>query len=80
MKLITKIGILIVAGVVILALGVRLGLLVASVVPLVAMASLAIYAFGGGVFVEGAVGDPQVARIFHAESHAGDDGDFVPFD
>ncbi|RLE25281.1 MAG: hypothetical protein DRJ65_08135 [Acidobacteria bacterium] len=42
-------GIIIVAAVVILAMGLRLGLLVASVVPLVAMASLAIYAFGGGV-------------------------------
>ncbi len=42
-------GIIIVAGVVVLVMGLRLGLLVASVVPLVAMASLAIYAFGGGV-------------------------------
>lgn len=41
-------GILIVAGVVIIAMGVRLGLVVASVVPLVAMAALAVFsAFGG---------------------------------
>jgi hypothetical protein len=37
-------------------------------------------AFGSGFFLEGAVGDSQVARIFHAEGHAGDDGDFVLFD
>jgi multidrug efflux pump subunit AcrB/outer membrane protein TolC len=42
-------GILIVAGVLVLAMGPRLGLLVASVVPLVAMASLALYAWSGGV-------------------------------
>ena len=38
-------GILIVAGVVIIAMGLRLGLVVASVVPLVAMASLGVFAF-----------------------------------
>lgn len=42
-------GILIVAGVVVLAMGLRLGLVVASVVPLVTFASLAIFAIGGGV-------------------------------
>jgi multidrug efflux pump subunit AcrB len=41
-------GILIVAGVVILAMGLRLGLVVASVVPLVAFAAIAAFAFGGG--------------------------------
>jgi len=42
-------GIVIVAGVVILAMGLRLGLVVASVVPLVALAALAVFAVGGGV-------------------------------
>jgi len=42
-------GILIVGGVVVLAMGARLGLVVASVVPLVAFAALAIFAIGGGV-------------------------------
>jgi multidrug efflux pump subunit AcrB len=42
-------GVLIVAGVVILAMGLRLGLVVASVVPLVASAALAIFAMGGGI-------------------------------
>lgn len=42
-------GIAIVAGILILAMGARLGLLVASVVPLVALAALAVYAMGGGV-------------------------------
>jgi multidrug efflux pump subunit AcrB/outer membrane protein TolC len=42
-------GILIVAGVVILAMGLRLGLVVASVVPLVTFAALAVFAIGGGV-------------------------------
>ena len=42
-------GILIVAGVVILAMGLRLGLVVASVVPLVTFAALALFAIGGGV-------------------------------
>ncbi len=42
-------GILIVAGVVVLAMGLRLGLVVSSVVPMVAMAGLALYAMGGGV-------------------------------
>ncbi|MFV2073829.1 MAG: efflux RND transporter permease subunit [Thermoanaerobaculales bacterium] len=43
------VGILIVAGVVILAMGLRLGLVVASVVPLVTFAALAIFAVSGGV-------------------------------
>jgi len=43
------IGILIVAAVVIGAMGIRLGLVVSSVVPLVALASLAIWAMTGGV-------------------------------
>jgi multidrug efflux pump subunit AcrB/outer membrane protein TolC len=42
-------GILIVAGVVIMAMGLRLGLVVASVVPLVTFAALAFFAIGGGV-------------------------------
>jgi len=42
-------GILVVAGVVILAMGLRLGLVVASVVPLVTFAALALFAIGGGV-------------------------------
>lgn len=42
-------GILVVAGVVILAMGLRLGLVVASVVPLVTFAALAVFALGGGV-------------------------------
>ena len=37
-------------------------------------------AFGGCVFPEGAIGDAQQALVFHAESHAGDDGYFVFFD
>jgi len=41
-------GILIVAGVVILAMGLRLGLVVASVVPLVAFAAFAVFARSGG--------------------------------
>jgi len=41
-------GILIVAGVVILAMGLRLGLVVASVVPLVAFAAFAVFARAGG--------------------------------
>ncbi|HSM13009.1 MAG TPA: efflux RND transporter permease subunit, partial [Thermoanaerobaculia bacterium] len=42
-------GILIVAGVVVLAMGLRLGLVVASIVPLVTFAALAVFALGGGV-------------------------------
>ncbi|MCH9651155.1 MAG: efflux RND transporter permease subunit [Deltaproteobacteria bacterium] len=42
-------GVLIVAGLLILAMGMRLGLIVASVVPLVVLTSLAVYAIGGGV-------------------------------
>lgn len=42
-------GTLIVAFVLVLFMGPRLGLLVASVVPMVAMSSLAMYAWGGGV-------------------------------
>jgi multidrug efflux pump subunit AcrB/outer membrane protein TolC len=41
-------GILIVAGMVILAMGLRLGLVVASVVPLVAFAAFAVFAWSGG--------------------------------
>ncbi|MEX1310188.1 MAG: efflux RND transporter permease subunit, partial [Candidatus Sulfomarinibacteraceae bacterium] len=41
-------GILIVAGMVILAMGLRLGLVVASVVPLVAFAAFAVFARSGG--------------------------------
>jgi multidrug efflux pump subunit AcrB len=42
-------GIAIVAGVLFLAMGIRLGAVVVLVVPLVALAALAIYWFGGGV-------------------------------
>ncbi len=42
-------GVLIVAGILIMVMGMRLGLVVASVVPLVTMTSVAIYAWGGGV-------------------------------
>jgi len=42
-------GVAIVAGILFLTMGLRLGLLVASVVPLVTLSSLAIYAIGGGV-------------------------------
>jgi len=42
-------GILIVAGVLVLSMGLRLGLVVASVVPLVTFAALAAFAAGGGV-------------------------------
>jgi multidrug efflux pump subunit AcrB len=42
-------GVGIVATILILAMGLRLGLLVASVVPLVTLSALAIYAIGGGV-------------------------------
>ena len=42
-------GIVIVALILILAMGIRLGALVASIVPMVALTSLAIYAMGGGV-------------------------------
>jgi len=42
-------GILIVAGIVILAMGLRLGLVVSSVVPLVTFSGLAVFAIGGGV-------------------------------
>ncbi len=40
---------LIVGGILVLAMGVRLGLVVTTVVPLVAMSALALYAMGGGV-------------------------------
>jgi len=42
-------GVLIVAGILIMVMGLRLGLVVASVVPLVTMTSVAVYAWGGGV-------------------------------
>ena len=42
-------GVMIVAGTLIMAMGIRLGLLVASVVPLVTMTAVALYAWGGGV-------------------------------
>jgi multidrug efflux pump subunit AcrB len=42
-------GVLIVAGILITVMGLRLGLVVAAVVPLVTMTSVAIYAWGGGV-------------------------------
>lgn len=42
-------GIGVVAGVLLLFMGVRLGLVVASVIPLVALSSVAVYALGGGL-------------------------------
>lgn len=42
-------GMMIVAGVLVTTMGLRLGLLVAAVVPLVTLSSLAIFAWGGGV-------------------------------
>ncbi|PIE03746.1 MAG: hypothetical protein CSA81_00785 [Acidobacteria bacterium] len=42
-------GILIVGGILIMAMGVRMGLVAASVVPLVTLSSLTIFAWGGGV-------------------------------
>jgi multidrug efflux pump subunit AcrB len=42
-------GVLIVAGILIIVMGMRLGLVVSSVVPLVAMSSVALFAWGGGV-------------------------------
>lgn len=42
-------GMLIVAGILVAVMGVRLGLTVSSVIPLVAFSSLAVYAAGGGV-------------------------------
>lgn len=42
-------GILVVGGVLVLSMGVRLGLVVASVVPLVAFSALAVFAWGGGI-------------------------------
>ena len=44
-----RLGILIVAGILFLAMGPRLGIVVASVVPLVTFAALAIFAAGGGI-------------------------------
>ena len=49
------IGVSIVAGILFLTMGMRLGLLVASVVPLVTLSSLAIYAIGGGVLQQIAI-------------------------
>ncbi|MCB1033171.1 MAG: efflux RND transporter permease subunit, partial [Acidobacteria bacterium] len=42
-------GVMIVAGVLMLVMGLRLGIIVASVVPLVVLTSLAIYAISGGI-------------------------------
>ncbi len=42
-------GVVIVAGILFLTMGMRLGFLVASVVPLVTLSALAVYAIGGGV-------------------------------
>ncbi|MGD1973176.1 MAG: efflux RND transporter permease subunit [Desulfobacterales bacterium] len=42
-------GMMIVAGVLITVMGLRMGLVVAAVVPLVTLASLAVFAWGGGV-------------------------------
>jgi multidrug efflux pump subunit AcrB len=48
-------GIIIVAAILFLTMGMRLGLLVASVVPLVTLSSLALYAIGGGVLHQMAI-------------------------
>ena len=48
-------GIVIVAGILFLSMGVRLGALVASVVPLVTLSALALYAIGGGVLHQMAI-------------------------
>ncbi len=48
-------GIVIVAGLLFLSMGFRLGTLVASVVPLVTLSALAIYAIGGGVLHQMAI-------------------------
>ncbi len=48
-------GVIIVAAILFLAMGMRLGLLVASVVPLVTLSALAIYAIGGGVLQQIAI-------------------------
>ncbi|MGD9010086.1 MAG: efflux RND transporter permease subunit, partial [Desulfobacteraceae bacterium] len=42
-------GVMIVAGILIIAMGLRLGLVVSAVVPLVTMTSVAVFAWGGGV-------------------------------
>jgi multidrug efflux pump subunit AcrB len=42
-------GVMIVAGILIIAMGLRLGLVVTAVVPLVTMTSVAVFAWGGGV-------------------------------
>ncbi|MEM8934467.1 MAG: efflux RND transporter permease subunit, partial [Acidobacteriota bacterium] len=44
-----QLGIFIVAGVLFLTMGLRLGVLVATVVPLVTFASVGLFAFGGGI-------------------------------
>jgi multidrug efflux pump subunit AcrB len=48
-------GIVIVAGILFFSMGIRLGALVASVVPLVTLSALAIYAIGGGVLHQMAI-------------------------
>jgi multidrug efflux pump len=48
-------GIIIIAAILFLTMGMRLGLLVASVVPLVTLSSLALYAIGGGVLHQMAI-------------------------
>jgi multidrug efflux pump subunit AcrB len=50
-----KLGVGIVAGILFLAMGLRLGLLVASVVPLVTLSAMAVYAIGGGVLHQMAI-------------------------
>ncbi len=49
------IGVVIVACILFLSMGLRLGLLVASIVPLVTLSALAIYAIGGGVLHQMAI-------------------------
>ena len=50
-----RLGVGIVAGILFLAMGLRLGLLVASVVPLVTLSAMAVYAIGGGVLHQMAI-------------------------
>jgi len=54
-------GVLIVAAILLLAMGWRMGLMVASLLPIVTLSSLAIYAMGGGVLHQMAVAGMVIA-------------------
>jgi len=54
-------GVLIVAAILLLAMGWRMGLMVASLLPIVTLSSLAIYALGGGVLHQMAVAGMVIA-------------------